>query len=746
MTILSTALIVTPIIILALILIPVLKRRFLPMGRYVLWIAIMIVLALPIAQILPEPAFEISIPMTFASSPDASNTLEFANHTTQPTNIMQEQFTPPQNTSTLPLQSSPAPQPETFTLIYAELEPTIPLFLIIWIVGSLVFFGYQIIKYAAFKRTALKACQPIYDPLFDHIVAQMGISKKVLLIESSFATSPMLLGIFAPKVILPCADYSHSELELIYRHELTHLKRGDLWFKLALMTTQAVYWFNPAVHLMARQANKDIEMICDAKTIQGMDPMTKKSYSQLILAVSISKQMAQPFGTNMNGGKKMLKERIANIFDTPKKSGMALFAGLGIVVIASALLVGVDFAASQNYGDGYIYAQNDIIAPNYEDDHTPAQTEPTTTPQPTSASTPSASEINRIGLRILQPENYISFSGLTSNIFNALVTNNEIPRTPSPSFNVVLYHYDIDILHTVVFNEPLPQHFYFDNISSIDLEHLSSIFHLQFEQGDQLSVRYNKFVDNWLAFEAQNGVLSVSSHELPLLRETSHESITSTRRQSSNANVDFIATNTLGNQTRYSDEWFWDLLEYRGYGEFPAIVITLPPSVTHINSLNNSITIANMQFANTMHISSVNGSINILNTVFPSAQLGSVNGFVHVTNSSFVSLTASSVNGSVHIFDSLSSSYDVSSVNGDVLVANSAFINLNANTVHGDINLELQGSWTDYNLNWMSNARSPFYTLNNERMNTDWITTHLGATSNLTLRTTSGAINITTQE
>ena len=44
----------------------------------------------------------------------------------------------------------------------------------------------------------------------------------------------MIIGFFKPVLVLPKERYSPEELFFILKHELVHLKRGDVYFKLLL--------------------------------------------------------------------------------------------------------------------------------------------------------------------------------------------------------------------------------------------------------------------------------------------------------------------------------------------------------------------------------------------------------------------------------------------------------------------------------------------------------------------------------
>ena len=88
---------------------------------------------------------------------------------------------------------------------------------------------------------------------------------------------------FVPKILLPSTDYSNNELVIVLKHELTHFKRGDIWYKLLLIIANSIHWFNPFVYLMAKAANRDLEYSCDDVVVKNSDINFRKEYSLTIL-------------------------------------------------------------------------------------------------------------------------------------------------------------------------------------------------------------------------------------------------------------------------------------------------------------------------------------------------------------------------------------------------------------------------------------------------------------------------------
>lgn len=96
---------------------------------------------------------------------------------------------------------------------------------------------------------------------------------------------------------------------MILRHEVIHIKRRDILYKTVILFARAAHWFNPLVHIMSVEANKDIELSCDAAVVENQNVDYRKDYSEAILmSVYKGNRRKTVFSTYFGGGKKMLKK------------------------------------------------------------------------------------------------------------------------------------------------------------------------------------------------------------------------------------------------------------------------------------------------------------------------------------------------------------------------------------------------------------------------------------------------------
>ena len=180
--------------------------------------------------------------------------------------------------------------------------------------------------------------------VFEKVKAALGVKSSVELWISAEASGPMLLGFLRPKVVLPDCMLAQEKLEMIFRHELLHQRRHDCWYRLLMLLTQSVHWFNPLVWLMARRAAEDLESACDRSVIKGQSREFVEEYAQALLETAKCllqrKKVRQTVLVSyLSSGAQRLKERLVELFQPTRREGgpliilLALLAVLGIYIV-----------------------------------------------------------------------------------------------------------------------------------------------------------------------------------------------------------------------------------------------------------------------------------------------------------------------------------------------------------------------------------------------------------------------------
>lgn len=216
---------------------------------------------------------------------------------------------------------------------------------ILWLTGIILFISYQYLGYALFKKSVLRWSIPVSNKriteLLNQLLADMNIKKNIKVMTCKKVSSPMVVGVFRPVILLPYEDFCIDDLKFILKHELIHYKRHDIWYKLFLMFANAVHWFNPLVYLMVCEANKDIEISCDDEVVKNSDIRFREQYSEVILSTMNQGHARKTvFSTFSSGSKNVMKKRLINILDMSKKRhGIAALCSVVFITVFSGLFV-----------------------------------------------------------------------------------------------------------------------------------------------------------------------------------------------------------------------------------------------------------------------------------------------------------------------------------------------------------------------------------------------------------------------
>lgn len=309
----------------------VLKKRYPARAICFVWALLAIRLLVPVQFTLPDPPVQVTPRTTYLTQTDFTPSqltraglpvIEQDGETTTRRWVTAEQAQA--------LTPNDMPSLISFNLGYV--------LVCIWGLGMAVFAGWQAFAYWKFAYLLRLSATPAERDTLRRVFAEqkqsLGIRRDIPLVVTPAADCPMLAGFLRPALYLPDEALSEQEAMFIFRHELTHYKRGDLWLKLLLTAAKAVHWFNPLVYLMARFAQEDIELACDDAVVRGMDSAQRRAYGETILRSAAAQVKKRALVSCFTGDKETLMRRFEGLFDTSaKKRGVAL-------VVAAAVLVG----------------------------------------------------------------------------------------------------------------------------------------------------------------------------------------------------------------------------------------------------------------------------------------------------------------------------------------------------------------------------------------------------------------------
>jgi bla regulator protein blaR1 len=145
----------------------------------------------------------------------------------------------------------------------------------LWLCGMMVLSGSLLILNIRFRRWVRRDGKPAAEEtqsLANSIACEMGLSRHVALVETASLDTPAVVGLFAPRLLLPddlVARLTAAELALVFRHEMSHLKRHDLWINYLVWLLQIVHWFNPVLWWAFSRMRHDRELATDALALRS---------------------------------------------------------------------------------------------------------------------------------------------------------------------------------------------------------------------------------------------------------------------------------------------------------------------------------------------------------------------------------------------------------------------------------------------------------------------------------------------
>jgi len=217
--------------------------------------------------------------------------------------------------------------------------------LALWIFGGLGFALSWIIRHHRFINHLKKLWREVENPtalsILNQIKADLKIKQNISLMSCSALQTPIVIGLFRPKIVLPsfmlegkalasCSleDTKHSPLTLALLHEAFHIKRKDLCTRLLCLLALGVHWFNPLVHWLVRKTNEEAELATDYAVLTHLGLSSRFQYGEMLLSVTELTERSKSdaplvFGLTTSG--KKLKRRLENVVqNNPVPRGIAL--------------------------------------------------------------------------------------------------------------------------------------------------------------------------------------------------------------------------------------------------------------------------------------------------------------------------------------------------------------------------------------------------------------------------------------
>ena len=337
-TLLSLSLSGAAMIALLLLLRPLFRDRVSKGWQYLLWLVVILRLLVPVGPQMslmnrlftPSAGEETPIVSQGAPGEDALWEEEGLSLPSQAPAV-------PEGESAGSEAASPSPQetsePAVTPLPRWNGELIAAVLCILWAAVGTGLFLYKVIFSRRFVRRMLAGARPVEDPRLlarmGQLARSLGLRRQPALLVNPLAPTPMVIGVFRPRIILPRAEEG-TAFSCAVLHELVHCRRGDLALRWLGQIALCIHWFNPLVWKMEREMGRDCELACDEGVIRRLDGPGRRAYGDLLLRTAAAGGRGSlPVPLPLSRGGRLLRERlsaIAGYRGTPKPLGGALLA------------------------------------------------------------------------------------------------------------------------------------------------------------------------------------------------------------------------------------------------------------------------------------------------------------------------------------------------------------------------------------------------------------------------------------
>ena len=169
--------------------------------------------------------------------------------------------------------------------------------------------------------------------------AKVGEIRGVEIREVSGLRGPVAAGVVRKVIFVPetWSTWNDADQEIVLRHELSHHRRRDPFWRLCAEIARAAMWWHPLAHWMAGRFNLQCEYACDEAVVQeGTDA---KTYASLLCGIA-EKQSHAPLALAM-ANPSSLQRRVARMLRPSPRFGALAFVTFAIIGTATACALSV---------------------------------------------------------------------------------------------------------------------------------------------------------------------------------------------------------------------------------------------------------------------------------------------------------------------------------------------------------------------------------------------------------------------
>ncbi len=221
---------------------------------------------------------------------------------------------------------------------------TLPDWLVpLWLASALLMGLYRVAGWFAaqrLRRTGVCAPPPEWQHRLRILARRVGVTQPLLLLESSLAEVPVVIGLLRPAILLPAGlltGLPTQHLEAILLHELAHIRRLDYLVNLLQTFVESLLFYHPAVWWISTLMRTERENCCD--DVAAALATNPHVYAEALISLEQRRCQDPRPALAATGGN--LMQRISRLLKPPEqpRAAAALLLSISLILATGCYVV-----------------------------------------------------------------------------------------------------------------------------------------------------------------------------------------------------------------------------------------------------------------------------------------------------------------------------------------------------------------------------------------------------------------------
>lgn len=160
-----------------------------------------------------------------------------------------------------------------------------------WMTGTATFGLWLVVRLRRLRQGLPHSRHRLPASFYEQLgmcAKRVGLRSVPNVVMTNRVVVPAVMGAWRPVLLMPTgflSQLSRKDTMHMLLHELSHIKRGDLWVHSAYLVLQITYWYNPLLWLVNRRMHHLRELCCDA-SVAGLLKEHTMEYRNTLLDVA----------------------------------------------------------------------------------------------------------------------------------------------------------------------------------------------------------------------------------------------------------------------------------------------------------------------------------------------------------------------------------------------------------------------------------------------------------------------------